>query len=38
MDDGAGGTAHPGGGNQMTNVGHMFIYLPYCILPFWFDF
>jgi hypothetical protein len=33
MDDGAGGTAHPDGDNQMTNAGHMFIYLPYCILP-----
>jgi hypothetical protein len=33
MDNGAGGTAHPGGDNQMTNAGHMFIYLPYCILP-----
>jgi hypothetical protein len=31
MDDGAGGTAHPGGDNHMTNAGHMFIYLPYCI-------
>jgi hypothetical protein len=38
MDGGAGGTAHPGGDNQMTNAGHMFIYLPYCILPCWFEF
>jgi hypothetical protein len=38
MDNGAGGTAHPGGDNQMTNAGHLFIYLPYCILPSWFEF
>jgi hypothetical protein len=38
MDDGVGGTAHPDGDNQMTNAGHMFIYLPYCILPSWFKF
>jgi hypothetical protein len=37
--DGAGGTAHPSGDNQMTNEGHnLFIYLPYCILPCWFGF
>jgi hypothetical protein len=34
MDGGAGGTAHPGGDNQMANAGHIFIYLPYCILPY----
>jgi hypothetical protein len=33
MDDGAGGIAHPVGDTQMTNAGHMFIYLPNCILP-----
>jgi hypothetical protein len=38
MDDGAGGTTHPDGDNQMTNVGYMFIYLSYYILPFWFEF
>jgi hypothetical protein len=34
MDGGAGGTAHPCGDNQMANAGHIFIYLPYCILPY----
>jgi hypothetical protein len=39
MVDGAGGTAHPGGDNQMTNEGHnLFIYLQYWILPCWFGF
>jgi hypothetical protein len=39
MVDGAGGTAHPGGDNQMANEGdNLFIYLPYCILPSWFGF
>jgi hypothetical protein len=38
MDDGASGTAHLGGDNQMTNASHMFIYLPYSILPCWFEF
>jgi hypothetical protein len=38
MDDGAGGTVHLGGNNQMTNAGHMLIYLPYYILPSWFEF
>jgi hypothetical protein len=38
MDDGACGIAHPVGDTQMTNAGHMFIYLPYCILPHWFQF
>jgi hypothetical protein len=38
MDDGAGGTAHPVGDKQMTTACHMFIYLPYCILPCWFQF
>jgi hypothetical protein len=39
MVDGAGGTALPGGDNQMTNEGHyLFIYLPYYILPCCLDF
>jgi hypothetical protein len=38
MDDGAGGIAHPIGDTHMTNAGHMFIYLPYFILPCWFQF
>jgi hypothetical protein len=34
IDVGAGGIAHPVGDTRMTNAGHMFIYLPYCILPY----